>query len=144
MKAGLLSNALLGIILAPVVTGITFGLTFFQEEFAGFAVPISLVAGSITLIYMTGGKFLELKATEYRFKDNNVEIYEGFLNQKSNTVPYESITDISMSRSVISRILGTGTLKLNTAGNNLYEGSISFIDDPEETLKSLKRTTGLY
>ena len=143
LTAGLISNTILGLILTPIIVGVIFGLMYLRDIPADFRTPISLVFGAGTLLYMTVGQYFNLKATEYRFTGQKVEIYEGFLNVSSRTIPYDNVTDISMNRPIIQRVLGTGTINLNTAGSGQFEGSVAFIKRPEDQLEKIKKIAGV-
>ncbi len=101
-----------------------------------------LIGGILLALAGTGVVFFNLNSREYRFYNNEVEVYEGFINITQNNTSYDRVTDISYSQPITQRIFGTGTVKLNTAGSGYHEIKISYVDNPQQEYKTLKRIVG--
>ena len=89
---------------------------------------------------------LWIKNLSYFIRDDRITIQSGILTKKEKNIPYRSITDFVLVRGPFDRILGIGTIKVQTAGQSAegYEGSLSGLldyeplhDDLREKLKSL-------
>ena len=89
---------------------------------------------------------LWIKNLSYFIRDDRITIQSGILTKKEQNIPYRSITDFVLVRGPFDRILGIGTIKVQTAGQSAegYEGSLSGLlnyeplhDDLREKLKSL-------
>lgn len=101
--------------------------------------PVLVVVGGLLLALTgIGGVFFNLNSREYRFYENEVEVYEGFINITQNNTSYDRVTDISYNQPVTQRLFGTGTIKLNTAGSAYHEIKISYVDEPEQEYERLK------
>lgn len=120
---------------AAVLTGILMWSSNIPSVFV-------LIGGILLGLAGTGVVFFNLNSREYRFYNNEVEVYEGFINITQNNTSYDRVTDISYSQPITQRIFGTGTVKLNTAGSGYHEIKISYVDNPEQEYKTLKRIVG--
>lgn len=103
----------------------------------GGGLATSLLLLSPFILYWVH-RFMNLRSREYRFFDDAVETYEGWLNLKNDNVSYDMVTDISFDRPVIQRIFGTGTVRLNTAGSNTHEVHIKYVKDPERVYNRVR------
>ena len=92
--------------------------------------------------------YLWIKNLSYFIHDDRITIQSGIITKKEQNIPYRSITDFVLARGPFDRILGIGTIKIQTAGQSTsatgYEGSLSGLLDYEpihtdlrEKLKSL-------
>lgn len=106
-----------------------------------FRVPIVQI-GIVSFIILFLGVFfvsyMNLKNREYRFFNNEVEVYEGFINITQDNISYNRVTDISFDRPVWQRIFGTGTIRLNTAGSGVHEIHISYVNNPEDEYNRIR------
>ena len=85
---------------------------------------------------------LYIKNLTYIIQDDRVTIQSGILTKKEQNIPYRSITDFVLKRGPFDRILGIGTIQVQTAGQSTsstgYEGSLSGILDYKEIHGSLR------
>lgn len=121
IPAGLAKSALV----AAIIAALTW--LFVDQMNATLA---AVTFGGLTIVFsvLTVGN---LRSREYEFHDDHVKVSEGFLTKTHDTVPYNRITDVSFTKSVWQRIFHVGTVRLNTAGSNQQEITISYVDDPE-------------
>lgn len=80
-----------------------------------------------------------LLAREYHFYEGHVEVHEGFLTITQENVPYNRVTDVGFSKSVWQRLFDVGTVRLNTAGSDDQELTISNVENPESVYEEIKR-----
>ena len=72
-----------------------------------------------------------IKNLSYFIRDDRITIQSGILTKKEKNIPYRSITDFVLVRGPFDRMLGIGTIKIQTAGQSTegYEGSLSGLLD---------------
>ena len=76
---------------------------------------------------------LWIKNLSYFIRDDRITIQSEILTKKEKNIPYRSITDFALVRGPFDRILGIGTIKVQTAGQSAegYEGNLSGLLDYE-------------
>lgn len=52
----------------------------------------------------------------YELKDDEIVVYKGIITRSVKVVPYRTVTNLHLTRGPIDRILGIGTLRVETAG----------------------------
>lgn len=65
------------------------------------------------LIYM----YEYCKTLEYEILENEIHVNRGILTRTKKIVPLRTITNISVKRSIWDRLLGIGTIEIQTAGS---------------------------
>ncbi len=125
-KAALLPKLVVG-----VFTGVVVTVWMIYQE--GTGMQIAAIMGALFGFGTFFIRIMNLWTRTYTFDSNKVDINEGFLNRKSDTISYDRITDVTLSKPVLQRIFGTGTIHINTAGSTHQVFSISYIENPEET-----------
>ena len=116
----------------------------------GIMVIWLLCLGLISIMWIVSFPLIHLwiKNLSYFIHDDRITIQSGIITKKEQNIPYRSITDFVLARGPFDRILGIGTIKIQTAGQSTsatgYEGSLSgLLDykplhaDLREKLKSL-------
>jgi len=116
----------------------------------GIMVIWLLCLGLISIMWIVSFPliYLWIKNLSYFIHDDRITIQSGIITKKEQNIPYRSITDFVLERGPFDRILGIGTIKIQTAGQSTsatgYEGSLSGLLDYEpihtdlrEKLKSL-------
>ena len=116
----------------------------------GIMVIWLLCLGLISIMWIVSFPLIHLwiKNLSYFIHDDRITIQSGIITKKEQNIPYRSITDFVLKRGPFDRILGIGTIKIQTAGQStsatVYEGSLSGLLDYEplhadlrEKLKSL-------
>ena len=101
----------------------------------------TITVGVLTVVF-SGLSLGNLQSREYTFHDDHVEVNEGFLTVTQDTVPYNRITDVSFTKSVWQRLFDVGTIRLNTAGSNQQEITISYVDEPEAIYDEISAMIG--
>lgn len=82
--------------------------------------------------------------TEYRFLEDRIEYYEGFLSVSKKIVYYNKITDIDMSKGVFEKRYNLGSIRVSTAGSSGPEITILSIEEPEKWFAWLQETLKMH
>jgi uncharacterized membrane protein YdbT with pleckstrin-like domain len=77
---------------------------------------VLLVLGLGVLSWMAFWPYLEWRTTHYVFTTERVLTREGVLGRKGRDIPLARINDVSFSHSLLERMLGSGTLTIESAG----------------------------
>lgn len=139
-KPRLLAAVPAGMVKSAFVAAVTAALTwlFIDQMNADLA---GLTFGGLTLLFgvLTVGN---LQAKEYEFHDDHVEVRTGFLTVTQDSVPYNRITDVSFSKSMWQRLFDVGTVRLNTAGSDANELTLSYVADAEAVYDDIAALVG--
>ena len=78
----------------------------------------------------------------YIIREDRVTIQKGVLTKTQQNIPYRSITDFILQRSLYDRILGIGCIKIQTAGQSQapsgYEGTMAGLMEYEKLHNELR------
>jgi membrane protein YdbS with pleckstrin-like domain len=66
---------------------------------------------------------LYYRSISYEMTDEEVIVRKGIITKTENIVPYRTVTNVSVKRGPIDRILNMGTLEIHTAGYSEQVGS---------------------
>ena len=79
---------------------------------------------------------LWIKNLSYTIRGDRVTIQKGILTKTQQNIPYRSVTDFILQRSLYDRLLGIGSIKIQTAGQTQspsgYEGNIAGLIEYEK------------
>ena len=123
------------IILAGILT-LIFYLTGTDSE----AIPLTwiIAAGVILVKWIISVPIIYywIKNLMYVNYDDRVSIHKGIVTKTVQNIPFRAITDFALVRTLYDRILGIGSIKIQTAGKSVqsasaYEGSLSGLLDYE-------------
>ncbi len=71
---------------------------------------------------------LWIKNLEYIVHEDRVNIHKGILTKTQQNIPFRAITDFALERTLYDRMLGIGSVKIQTAGQSHqpsgYEGKL--------------------
>ena len=85
---------------------------------------------------------LWIKNLEYIIQDDRITIHKGILTKTQQNIPYRSVTDFALKRTIYDRLLGIGSINIQTAGQSQsasgYEGSLIGLIDYENLHSELK------
>ena len=99
----------------------------------GITVICLICLGLISIMWIVFLPLIHLwiKNLSYFIRDDRITIQSGILTKKEKNIPYRSITDFVLVRGPFDRILGIGTIKVQTAGQSAegYEGNLSGLLD---------------
>jgi uncharacterized membrane protein YdbT with pleckstrin-like domain len=74
------------------------------------------VAGVGLLVWLALWPYLAWRTTHYVFTTERVLFREGVLSRHGRDIPLARINDVSFSHSLLERMLGSGTLSIESAG----------------------------
>ena len=77
-----------------------------------------------------------IKNLEYEVLPDRVKIYQGILTKTQKNIPFRMVTDFAQVRTLYDRMLGIGSIKIQTAGQSTpptgYEGKLGGLTDYEK------------
>jgi uncharacterized membrane protein YdbT with pleckstrin-like domain len=77
--------------------------------------------------------YLWIKNLHYIVREDRVTIHKGILTKTQQNIPLRAVTDFALQRTIYDRILGIGSIKIQTAGQTKsptgYEGALSGLLD---------------
>ena len=76
-------------------------------------------------------------SNEYIFTNQRIIVKRGWIGTKTISIHYNRITDVSITQSLIDRLLGIGALAISTAGQEGYHIILSHIAKPHQLKKEL-------
>lgn len=76
-------------------------------------------------------------SNEFVFSNRRVLVKTGWISTKMISINHNRITDVSITQSLIDRLLNIGTLAISTAGSEGYRVSLSHINQPHNKKKLL-------
>jgi uncharacterized membrane protein YdbT with pleckstrin-like domain len=123
-------------------------LIFYLTETGAEAISITWIVTIGTLVAMWiisyPVVYYWIENIEYIIYDDRVSIHKGIITKTVQNIPFRAITDFALVRTLYDRILGIGSIKIQTAGKSAqsasqYEGSLSGLLD-YETLHTELRT----
>ena len=98
-----------------------------------------IVAGSIiAAMWAIAYPLLRLwiKNLKYSILEDRITIHKGILTKTEQNIPYRSITDFVLYRSIYDRLLGIASIKIQTAGQSQsasgYEGQLAGLIEYEK------------
>jgi len=123
-------------------------LIFYLTDTGAEAISITWIVTIGTLVAMWiisyPVVYFWIENLEYIIYDDRVSIHKGIITKTVQNIPFRAITDFALIRTLYDRILGIGSIKIQTAGKSVqyasqYEGSLSGLLD-YETLHNELRT----
>lgn len=99
----------------------------------GIDIPwwLSVLAG-LALLLIPAFYHLKQKTVLYTLTDSKVEIDEGFIFQNSRNIPLRSIQDVSVSSTILQRMLGFGNLVIDNASEDGGKVILKDINTPKK------------
>jgi len=91
--------------------------------------------------------FLWIKNLDYHVCDDRVKIFKGILTKTQQNIPFRAITDFALERTIFDRLLGLGSIKIQTAGQSHsptgYEGKLGGLIEYENWHQELREKVKL-
>ena len=85
---------------------------------------------------------LWVKSLEYLIYSDRITIHKGFLTKSQQNIPFRAVTDFVLKRTIYDRLLGIGSIQIQTAGQAQtatgYEGSLTGILEYEALQEELR------
>lgn len=86
---------------------------------------------------------LWVKNLHYYVEEERIRIHYGILSKIQQNIPFKAITDFILHRSLYDRILGIGSIRIQTAGQSAtatgYEGNIAGLIEWENIYDELRK-----
>lgn len=119
------------------------GVAWFFLPDKGWSTIALLVLGGIGLVFilvLTVWPWLKWRTTHYVFTNERVIMREGVFSRVGRDIPLNRINDVSFQHSFFERLLGCGTLTIESAGER---GQVVLTDIPhvEQTQSRLYELT---
>jgi uncharacterized membrane protein YdbT with pleckstrin-like domain len=116
-------KALVGPAFVTLVTAGLTGFLYVKANGDGRGVlRIALVAfASIEWIILAGVSLTRWRFTEYILTDHRLMVRTGVFARRAKEIPLETINDITLSQTILGRVLGAGDLILESAGEHGQE-----------------------
>jgi len=95
---------------------------------SGTAALVIAVIGAVLLGWLALWPWLNWRTTHYVFTNERVLIREGVLSRHGRDIPLGRINDVSFSHSLLERMLGCGTMTIESAGER---GQLTLLDLPQ-------------
>ncbi|MFZ2146370.1 MAG: PH domain-containing protein [Sedimentisphaerales bacterium] len=85
---------------------------------------------------------LWIRNLSYLIQEDRITIHKGILTKTQQNIPYRSITDFILQRSLYDRLLGIGSIRIQTAGQSQsatgYEGNMAGLVEYEKLHNELR------
>ena len=123
VKIGYGLAILSGLLLAAVL-GLLYGI---------LPIPtwITILAG-LSFLLIPAFHQLKRKLVRYTLTDSKIEIDEGLISRTTRNVPLRTIQDVTVSATVVQRMLGFGNLIIENAGENAGKIVLKNINSPKK------------
>ncbi len=108
-------------------------ILYYLGKLIGIDIPwwFSVLAG-LLLLLIPAFYHLKQKTVLYTLTDAKIEIDEGFIFQNSRNVPLRSIQDVSVSSSIIQRLLGFGNVVIDNASEDGGKVVLKNVNSPKK------------
>ncbi len=123
----------IGYVAAVISAFLLVVVLYYLGKTIGFDVSpwISVPAG-LALLLIPAFYHLKQKTVLYTLTDAKVEIDEGFIFQNSRNIPLRSIQDVSVSSTILQRMLGFGNLVIDNASEDGGKVILKDINTPKK------------
>ena len=85
---------------------------------------------------------LWIRNLSYLIQEDRITIHKGILTKTQQNIPYRSVTDFILQRSLYDRLLGIGSIRVQTAGQSQsatgYEGNMAGLVEYEKLHNRLR------
>jgi len=121
----LIPAALLLILLAAAVG---FGCALVPPDATPVGQSVVIIVGLVLFVWWCFVPFLRWRTTTYTITNRRVLTRSGIFTKTGTDLPLIRVNDVSYDRSLMDRLLGCGTLRIQTAGEN---GTVILDDVPD-------------
>ncbi|MBA3488745.1 MAG: PH domain-containing protein [Longispora sp.] len=126
------------------------GLALPDARWATFLLAMLGLLALVALLMWVLVPFLKWRTTHYVFTTHRVLLRSGVLSRSGRDIPLSRVNDVSFSHNLVERMLGCGSLAVESAGENgqLLLREIPSVERVQSTLYQLveedhERHTGL-
>ncbi len=123
----------IGYVAAVISAFLLVVVLYYLGNVTGFEIPwwFSILAG-LALLLIPAFYHLKQKTVLYTLTDSKIEIDEGFIFQNSRNIPLRSIQDVSISSTILQRMLGFGNLVIDNASEDGGKVILKDINTPKK------------
>ncbi|MCG3217840.1 MAG: PH domain-containing protein [Candidatus Heimdallarchaeota archaeon] len=89
-----------------------------EEDEVVFFIAVSLIITTVALLVLFGIVKLWIDSISYEFTDDEVIVHKGWLTKAVKIVPYRTVTNFHKKRGPFDRLMGIGTIEIETAGRS--------------------------
>lgn len=105
---------------------------YYFGKFFGLIIPWWLsVFGGLALLIIPFYYHLKRNSVRYTLTDSKVEIDEGFISRTTRNVPLRTIQDVTVSASILQRLLGFGNLIIENANETDGKVVLKNVNSPK-------------
>jgi len=130
------------VILAVAITHFIIYLTNEELKAAFIIWLVAIVSLFLMWLFSTPIAHLWIKNLEYTIHGDAIRIHKGIITKTKQNIPFRAITDFALQRTLFDRILGIGSIKIQTAGQSHsptgYEGKLAGLIDYEDWHSELR------
>jgi uncharacterized membrane protein YdbT with pleckstrin-like domain len=103
------------------------------SQLTGWNIPawFAVLAG-LSLLLIPAFYQLKRKLVRYTLTDSKIEIDEGLISKTTRNVPLRTIQDVTVSATVVQRMLGFGNLIIENAGETESRIILKNINSPKK------------
>ncbi len=104
-----------------------------------FLVQLALWLGALAHTGYVGWCVLRWRAEQIAITDRRIIRVSGLVTLRVDAVPLSKITDSTLRRSILGRILGYGTVRIETAGQADSLGTMTYVPSPDALYRATLR-----
>ncbi|HSK58173.1 MAG TPA: PH domain-containing protein [Actinomycetospora sp.] len=93
--------------------------------------------GALLVLLKTSYKVSEWWVEKVVVTDKRVMLTKGIITHQAGMMPLTKVTDLTFERSLLGRILGYGTMVIESAGQIQALNRIDYLPDPEEVYEAI-------
>lgn len=93
--------------------------------------------GALLVLLKTSYKVAEWWVEKIVVTDKRVMLTEGILTHQAGMMPLTKVTDLTFQRTLLGRMLGYGTMIIESAGQIQALNRIDFLPDPDEVYEAI-------
>lgn len=97
----------------------------------------------VLIIFLVEEPSIERLIRQYVVTNHEVVKIEGLLTKKKTTIPYQSVANIKIHKSILGRLLNYGTLHVTCVGREGNDIVMKGIRNPDEVYSILQNKIGL-
>lgn len=114
-------------------------ISLFSQATGWYISPwVSVIAG-LSLLLIPAAYHLKSKLMRFTLTDAKIEIDDGLVSKTTRNVPLRTIQDVTVSATVVQRMLGFGNLVIENAGENGGRIVLKNINSPKKHAEVLLR-----
>ncbi len=110
------------------------------SAFAWAIVPIWAAVGFGLLLFIIPAFYhFKQKLVRYTLTETKLEIDSGFISRTTRSIPLRRIQDVTVSATVLQRLLGFGSLTIDNASDDTEKITLANINKPRDHADTLLR-----